>query len=242
MGKALNRVLRAINQCDVIVEVLDARFPRKSDRLARIIRRKGKKHIYVLNKTDLVGRKEFEKWAEEMGAIPFSAKTRRGKRVLLKKLESLGDVHVGIVGKPNVGKSSIINVLKGRKSAATSSTPGYTKGEQWIRITPGVMLIDSPGVITWEEEEDELILQDSLDVDKAEDPVSTALKLFERNPEVLSELGISSAGEEALKEFALRTGKLKKGGEPNTTEAARMIVRRWQRGNIKKRWQREKNK
>ena len=234
MGKALDRVVRVINQSDVVVEVLDARFPHKSARLKKIVGRKGKEHIYILNKIDLIGTKEGENLAREIGALPFSAKTRYGKRKLLARLEELagGPIKVGILGTPNVGKSSIINVLRGRKSAPTSSTPGYTKGEQWIKITPNVLLIDSPGVITWDAEEDDLILQDSLDIDKAEDPISTALKLFDRNPEVLKKLGLTGTGEEALSEFALKTGKLKKGGVPNKTEAAKMIVRRWQRGTL----------
>lgn len=234
MGKAMDRVIRVINQSDVLIEILDARFPHKSARLKKIIKRKGKEHFYILNKIDLTGTHDGAKLARKLNAMPFSAKTRYGKRRLMARLEALasGPIKVGILGKPNVGKSRIINVLRGKKSAPISSTPGYTKGEQWIKITTNVLLVDSPGVITWHEEEDELILQDSLDIDKAEDPISAALKLFDRNPKVLKKLGLSEKGENALNEFALKTGKLKKGGLPNTVEAAKMIVRKWQRGTL----------
>ena len=234
MGKALDRVIRVINQSDVLIEILDARFPHKSARLKKIIRRKGKEHFYILNKIDLIGTQAGANLARKLDAMPFSAKLRYGKRKLIARLEALasGPIKIGILGKPNVGKSSIINVLRGKKSAPTSSTPGYTKGEQWIKITPNILLVDSPGIITWHEEEDELILQDSLDIDKAEDPISTALKLFDRNPKVLKKLGLTKEGEDALNEFALKTGKLKKGGLPNTGEAAKMIVRKWQRGTL----------
>ena len=231
MGSAMDRVWRVINQCYVILEVIDARFPERSRRLFRMAHKRGKEVILVINKSDLI--KNPEKLGREMKGIVFSAKTRRGKRVLLDKLEELGEgaeLKVGVIGRPNVGKSSIINVLARRKSAKTSPSAGYTKGEQWVRVSPKILLIDSPGIITWtEKDEDDLIIEDALSVDKAEDPEAAALKLFKRYPQVLKKMEL---GDKPLEEYAIRTGKLLKGGKPNTREAARMIIRRWQRGLI----------
>lgn len=230
---ALQRVVRVVKQSNVVLEMVDARFPHRSGRLRKLVRRKGRKLLLVVNKVDLAD--DGEDVAERMGGIAFSAKTGEGKEELLEKLEGMArgrDLRVGVVGRPNVGKSSLINALKGRKSAKTSAQAGYTRGEQWVRVSPHVTLIDSPGVITGEWDREELVLQDALDVDRADNPERIALKLFRRHPEVLEKLGLQGDGEEALEEFARRTGKLKKGGVPNTKEAARMVVRRWQRGEL----------
>jgi ribosome biogenesis GTPase A len=231
MASALDRVRRVINQCYVVLEVIDARFPERSKRLKNMARKKGKEVVLILNKSDLV--EDSDKLAKRMNAIEFSAKTKRGKRKLLRLLDELSEgelLKVGVIGRPNVGKSSIINVLARRSSAKTSPSQGYTKGEQWIKITPKILLIDSPGVITWtEKKEDDLIVEDALSIDKTDDPEGAALRLFERYPDVLEKLEL---GENPLEEYAKRTGKLKKGGKPNTKEAARMIIRRWQRGQL----------
>lgn len=231
MDSALDRVKKVLNQCYVVLELVDARFPQRSKRLNKMAKKKSKEVILVLTKSDLIT--EPEKLARKMNGFLFSAKTRRGKKALLKHLEYLSEgeeFKVGVVGRPNVGKSSLINVLAGRKSAKTSPSAGYTKGEQWIRVAPKILLIDSPGVITWTEKTNEdLLVEDALSIDKTDDPEGAALTLFKRYPHVIKKLGL---GKEPLKEYAIKTGKLKKGGEPNTKEAARMIIRRWQRGLI----------
>ncbi|MBR9689639.1 MAG: GTPase RsgA [Candidatus Altiarchaeota archaeon] len=234
MGETLIRVSRVINQSHVLLEVIDARFPRRSKRLKRMIFHKSKQLILVINKVDLV-KDNGEELAKKMNGFAFSTKTKRGKRKLLRKLEEISEgelLRVGVIGRPNVRKSSIINVLTGRGSARTSASAGYTKGEQWVRLSSNILLIDSPGVITWDESEDDLIVEDALSIDKSSDPISAALRLFEIHPQVLGKLELTKKGEEALEEFAVKTGKLKKGGLPNTPEAAKMIIRRWQRGEL----------
>lgn len=229
MGKALERVRKVVKQSDVLLEVVDARFPERSRRLARIVAKQQKKLLLVRNKVDLIE-------GEVRKGFAFSAKTREGRRQLMEELERLAEekpIRVGILGRPNVGKSSIINTLRGKKSAKTSSKAGYTRGEQWIRISPRILLIDSPGVITWDESQEDLVLKDALDVDRSKDTVSAALTLFNRYPWVLKSLKLENEGEEALEEFAKRTGKLKRGGVPNVKEAARMIIRKWQKGELK---------
>jgi len=236
-GEAWQRVMRTIRQSDVVLEVVDARFPERSERLEKEVKKRKKRLILIVNKIDLV--KGGNRLAAKLGGFPFCAKTGYGKQSLMRFLNELAkekgrDLRVGVVGMPNVGKSSLINRLKGKRSAPTSPVAGFTKGEQWIRISPRILLIDSPGVIVSKESRDELVLKDALRVENLKDPVSTALLLFEKHPWIPRSLGLEKSGEEALEEFATKTGKLKKGGEPNVEEAARMILRRWQRGEIKR--------
>ncbi len=238
MGKALKRVFKIMRESDVVLELVDARFPRFSKRIEKSLKRRGVKLIIVFNKSDLIkDDKDLQIMANDYNGIIFSAKTHRGKRKLIGRLESYAkklqkEIKVGVVGVPNVGKSKIINTLVGRKSARTSAKAGYTKGSQWVRLSPNILLVDSPGVITWSEPEEDLVLRNSLDVDRAKDPVFIALQLFNEQPHVVKVLGLTSDNEEALEEFAKKTGKLKRGGEPNIKEAARMIIRKWQKGEL----------
>jgi len=236
-GEAWRRVLKVIRGSDVVVEVVDARFPERSKKLERIVKKMGKKLLLVVNKIDLVGVREGMRIARNMGGVAFCGKTGYGRKNLMRILQRIAresgrDIRVGVVGKPNVGKSTLINRLKGKKSAKTSPEQGFTRGEQWIRIAPNILLIDTPGVITERESEEELALKDALRVEKLRDPVKACLLLFEKYPQVLEKMGVEGRGEKALEEFARKTGKLKKGGEPNIEEAARMILRKWQRGEI----------
>jgi nuclear GTP-binding protein len=106
--------------------------------------------------------------------------------MLLKKYSlSLGiktAINVGVIGYPNVGKSSIVNSLKRQRSVGVSATPGFTRQLQYVRLDQHVMLVDSPGVIFSAEEEDsDLLLRNCLRVEQLQDPErAVALLLSER--------------------------------------------------------------
>ena len=135
-----------IKNVEVVLFVLDARFIDKSrnKEIEDLARKSGKKVIIVLNKSDLVDVKKIIKTKELEGLKPFlffSAKDRKGSATLKKmiKIEAkrLGTevVNVGVLGYPNVGKSSLINIITGRSSARTSPEAGYTKGIQKIKLS-----------------------------------------------------------------------------------------------------------
>jgi len=136
--------------------------------------------VIVVNKADLVPeeflkevKKEIEK---EFPVVVFSAHKNKGIKELLNKIKELSKgkslVKIGVLGYPNVGKSSVINTLKKKKVATTSPKPGMTRGEKLIKLFNNVFLIDTPGIITLEFQED-LALKGSWIPEKLEQPVGS---------------------------------------------------------------------
>jgi len=177
MTKTKRMLTAQMGLIDVVVEILDARVPLSSrnpdiDSLA-----KGKKRILVLNKADLANPTVTAQWEEhfrKLGffTLPLSAKendkkksglnqfTELLKKIMQERAESQrkrGRINVPtramILGIPNVGKSTFINLLSGRASTATADRPGVTRGRQWIKVGTNIDLMDTPGVL-WPKFED----------------------------------------------------------------------------------------
>jgi len=177
MTKTKRMLTAQMGLIDVVVEILDARVPLSSrnpdiDSLA-----KGKKRILVLNKADLANPKvtaQWEAYFHKLGffTLPLSAKENDKKKSglgqfseMLKKImqeraesqRKRGRINTPtramIVGIPNVGKSTFINLLAGRASTATADRPGVTRGRQWIKVDANIDLMDTPGVL-WPKFED----------------------------------------------------------------------------------------
>ena len=132
-------IKRVIKDSDILLLVLDARFPELSSNKELREKTSHRPIIYILNKCDLVEKAELEKWKKKLGNCIFvSSREKFGTTILKKKILSLArkeKVTVGVLGYPNTGKSSLINTLKGRKSAKTSSISGYTKRRQTLKIS-----------------------------------------------------------------------------------------------------------
>ncbi|MCR4369058.1 MAG: 50S ribosome-binding GTPase [archaeon] len=239
-------VRMAIGEADIVMEVVDARFPKASRNfsLEHKIKMEKKKLLIVLNKSDLVSEEEVKKQKELAGtkSIFVSAKHRKGTRKLREALGMLSagkEVKVAIIGYPNTGKSSIINMLKGKKSSPTSSTAGFTKGKQNVRINSKIMLIDTPGVIPFGKHDQTLMLllgaknvQQSEDIENA--GAEAAQEMLSSNPKMLEDTyGIyASDGEDFLEKLALKKNKLLKKGRPDTTAAAKMLLNDFKEGKI----------
>lgn len=242
---------RTIKHADVVVEVLDIRDPisTHSRKLEAMVRAFDKSLLLVLNKSDLVPRRVAEKWRalyEDMGynVVYVSARSRLGTRILRSAIKSTVDSKpftAAVVGFPKTGKSSIINVLKGRRSASTSpipGSPGYTRHVQLYKVEPGFYLIDTPGVIPVEGGWLEAVIR-GRSPEELSDPVPAAIALLERilryNPRaVLKAYGIRSLEPlEILKELAVRRGWFyKKTKEPLIEEAARAVIRDYHKAKI----------
>jgi len=234
-----------IRNSDIVIEVIDARFIEETRNLEleEKIRRANKKIIYALNKSDLLNVKIDDIKLNLKDYVFLSSKYNLGTtrlRHLIKNLTNKKPAYIGVVGYPNTGKSSLINALKQKRSARTSSTPGFTKGMQKIKVSEGIYLIDTPGVIHYREtDETYQTLINAKDVNKVKDPETVAIKIIElvakKNPKILEKfynIKVKETNEEILEEIAKRFNWLLKGGEPNLDLTARRIIQDWQRGKL----------
>ncbi len=241
------QVKRVIREADVVLEVVDARDPlgTRSREVEALVKKEGKPLVIVINKADIVPKEVLEEWKRvlrrEFPTIFVSARERLGTRKLwlaIKKAAGKRPVKVAVVGYPNVGKSTIINVLRGRHSAGTSPVPGYTKHAQLVRAATWLRVIDTPGVVPTEGSEEELVIKCALSPESLEDPIPAALGLIEtaleRDPEIFARTYGVESREPAkiLEELAERRKLYLKGGRLNVEEAARILIRDWQKAKL----------
>jgi ribosome biogenesis GTPase A len=240
-------VERVINEADIILEVVDARMIDKTRNLeieAKVESRK-KILIKVINKCDLVEKDYLEKIKKTLQPCVFvSAKNFLGTTMLRQKILKYArgeKVVVGVVGYPNTGKSSVINCLKGRASAKVSSVSGYTKGRQVIKADNKIVLLDTPGVLSYTDNySDNSIEIATKNFYDEKDPDFAVLKLIKnyRN-QILKHYSIENDKindldeEEILELIAIKLNKKKIGGSPDVVIAAKMILKDWQNGKIK---------
>lgn len=167
MNKALNEVETKVKLVDVVIELLDARAPLSSinENLEKLIQ--NKKKLIVLTKIDLADQVATKEWVEELkkkydSILTLDLKNNGAEAILSKAVINLGKdkwakemakgmkpqpIRAMIIGIPNVGKSSLINRIAKRKAAGVQNKPGYTRGEQWIKVNKDFLLLDTPGIL-----------------------------------------------------------------------------------------------
>jgi len=167
MVRARREISENVKLVDIVVEVADARAPQSTRNLELEDLVAPKPIILVLNKKDLVNPTELDVWtkrlaAEGLNPVSMVATSGEGKNSVIQTVEKLfrpiaqdmknrqrrvRPPRIMVVGIPNVGKSTIINSLAGRKTARTGPQPGVTRGKQWIRIEGRLDLLDTPGLM-----------------------------------------------------------------------------------------------
>jgi ribosome biogenesis GTPase A len=243
--KLVNSVIR---KSDVLLLILDARFAyeTRNEEVENKVRATKKPLIYVITKSDLSSPEVLKECKKRMRPSVFvSAKERQGSGLLRERILIESDrvygkrdtITVGVLGYPNVGKSSLINMLKGRHSLSTSSLSGHTKALQKVRAGRNLYFIDTPGVIPYMEK-DELkhALIGVKDYTKVKDPDLIVLGIMRRLPGKLEAFyGVpeNEDKEKTLEHIALKRNVLKKGGFPDVMRMAREIIRDFQKGKIK---------
>lgn len=256
-----SELYKVIDSSDVLVQVLDARDPEgtRCRRIEQELQQKDRRHkhmIFVLNKCDLVPTWVTRRWVRILSAIAptlaFHASITNpfGKGALIQLLRQFGVLHqdkkqisVGFVGYPNVGKSSIINTLRKKKVCKAAPIPGETKTWQYITLFKRIFLIDSPGVVysTTGNSETDAVLKGVVRVENLETPEAYIPGLLARVKAayVAQTYGMSvddwKDAEDShtfLEKYAIKTGKLLRGGEADTYSTAKMVLRDWQRGRL----------
>ena len=176
MAKARREVSEKMKYVDIVFELVDARLPLSSRNpmLDQIIQQKPR--LVLLNKADLADPQQTRLWQAYLkkqghSALAITAQESKGikalipaaKEVLKEKRERDAArgikpraIRAMVLGIPNVGKSTLMNRLVGKKIAQTGNKPGVTKGQQWLRLGGELELLDTPGIL-WPKFEDEEI-------------------------------------------------------------------------------------
>ncbi len=261
MAKTKRMIQDQLKLVDVVIELVDARLPISSRNplLEELVGDK-KPRIIILNKEDLADPQRTTYWVnyfnQQSGCRAFPFNATIGKKQLIGRLkEALLDltaekrermakkgirkqtIRCMIVGIPNVGKSTFINIIAGKKAAQTGDKPGVTRGKQWIRLDEDLELLDTPGIL-WPKFEDEevgfrlaisgAVSDDVFDNDEA------VLKLLaflqQRYPKLLTER--FKLDEELLQgeplaimeQIGRNRGCLLKGGRVDYTKVSKAII------------------
>jgi len=251
---------KVVDCSDVIIHVIDARnVPgTRCTMIEKHIKNNAShKHlIFVLNKIDLVPKWVAKRWVGELAAsrptIGFHASMTHafGKGALISLLRQFGKLHddkkqisVGVIGYPNVGKSSVINTLISKKSCKVAPIPGETKIWQYITLFRNIYLIDCPGVVvdTAGDTETDSVLKGVVRAERLENPedyIDAILETVKRE-HVAAQYGLPKDGEntwknssQLLEMIAKKCGRLLKGGEPCLRSASLYIINDFQRGKL----------
>ncbi len=239
-----------IERSDVLLEVIDSRVPEftRNKEVEDKVKQAGKKMILVLNKSDLIGQRVAEKEKRELSkeypVVFVSTKEHHGTKLLREAILSRTEkfeVIVGVLGYPNTGKSSVINVLKGRKAASTSSHAGHTRAMQKIRVTNRILMLYTPGVVPFlEKDEAKHVLVGSIMFSECENPELAACEIIKHcnaiNPKIITaQYNIEETDDiyMMIEKIAQKRNILAKGGVLDIERAARLIIQDWQTGKIK---------
>ncbi|RLN26088.1 hypothetical protein BBO99_00000501 [Phytophthora kernoviae] len=254
----MKELRKVVDKADVVLEVLDARDPmgcRTLDMEDAIGNRHGKKLVLVLNKVDMVPPHVLQPWLKYLRGfyptVAFKASTQSQTKHLSANFgradkaggEAVsGTITVGVIGYPNVGKSSVINSLKRSKAASVSSTAGHTKVMQEVHIDSKIKLLDCPGIVFDHSDSSALLLRNCINTETMADPVGAVQVLLTRcQPAQLAKLyqlpvdAVSKCFQDAVQFLVLvaqTKGKLGKGGIPDRGAAARIVLQDWNRGKL----------
>ena len=172
MTKTRRQIEADLKLVDAVCEIVDARIPISSRNPDIDAICGSKPRIIVLNRMDLADQESTKRWMQYFrskgyAAVATDCKTKKGianfqpavRSVLKEKIERNAargmnkPLKVMVVGIPNVGKSTLINQISGRKGAKAENRPGVTRGKQWVNVDSGLLLLDTPGIL-WPKFED----------------------------------------------------------------------------------------
>lgn len=265
MTKTRRQIEADLKQVDAVCEIVDARIPISSRNPDIALLCEKKPRIVVLNRMDLADPDETKRWASyyrnhgiavlatdcksRKGISGFAPAVRSACREKLERDAARGmnrPIRLMIVGIPNVGKSTLINQISGRRGAKAENRPGVTRGKQWVTVDNGLQLLDTPGIL-WPKFEDPnvgLMLAYTGAVkegifDLEELACRLIQLLWERYPQALRDrYGIEPEdgmnGYDMLELAGKKRGFLLARGEINTERMAKVLVDEFRSGKLGK--------
>ena len=265
MTKTRRQMEADLKLVDAVCEIVDARIP-ISSRNPDIDSICGSKpRIIVLNRMDLADPQATKAWvryfkSKGMAAVPTDCKSRKGiadftpavRGILAEKIQRNAQkgmnkpVRVMVVGIPNVGKSTLINQISGRKGAKAENRPGVTRGKQWVTVDNGLLLLDTPGIL-WPKFDDPEVgmklaytgaVKEQI-LDTEELAVFLMRLLWTHYPQALIDrygidLPTESTGYELLEAAGRKRGFLMARGEINTERMAKVLLDEYRGGKLRK--------
>ncbi len=265
MTKTRRQMEADLKLVDAVCEIVDARIP-ISSRNPDIDSICGSKpRIIVLNRMDLADPQATKAWvryfkSKGMAAVPTDCKSRKGiadftpavRGILAEKIQRNAQkgmnkpVRVMVVGIPNVGKSTLINQISGRKGAKAENRPGVTRGKQWVTVDNGLLLLDTPGIL-WPKFDDPEVgmklaytgaVKEQI-LDTEELAVFLMRLLWTHYPQALIDrygidLPTESTGYELLEAAGRKRGFLMARGEINTERMAKVLLDEYRGGKLGK--------
>ena len=253
MTGAKRKMQEDLKLVDCIIEILDARVPASSrnpdiDELG-----KGKGRVILLNKTDLADPSETKKWidlytSQGIQVVPLDSRNRKEalkvsgavKEACKEKVERdrrrgimNRPVKAMVAGIPNVGKSTFINSFVGRASTKTGNKPGVTRGNQWIRMSNEINLLDTPGIL-WPKFEDMSVGYKLAFIGSINDNILDIADICFEMLKYLQKYYCNNISERykledddtlvLMEKIALEKKCLKKGGVADIEKASRLII------------------
>ena len=263
MTKTRRQIEADLKLVDAVCEIVDARIPISSRNPDIDAICGSKPRIIVLNRMDLADHESTKRWMQYFrskgyAAVATDCKTKKGianfqpavRSVLKEKIERNAargmnkPLKVMVVVIPNVGKSTLINQISGRKGAKAENRPGVTRGKQWVNVDSGLLLLDTPGILWPKFEDPEVgmmlaytgaVKEGVIDVEElACRLMELMLKLY---PETLKERYKVEAepgtpGYELLEQAGRKRGYLLARGEIHTERMAKVLLDEYRSGKL----------
>lgn len=251
-----------IKLCDVVIELLDARIPGSSKNPDMDDLIGNRKRLFILNKADMADPAVTAKWvdyytSQGIKVLTMDSRVRKQtlavtnavKEVCKEKLErdkrrgiAARPIKAMVAGIPNVGKSTFINSFVGKATAKTGNKPGVTRGNQWIRISKDINLLDTPGIL-WPKFEDQQIGLNLAYIGSINDNILELNEVTYNFIEYIKDnycnilverYMIEDVGDsnEIINKIAELKKSIKKGGEPDIDKTCRLILDDFRSGKL----------
>ena len=265
MTKTRRQIEADLKLVDAVCEIVDARIPMSSRNPDIDAICGSKPRILVLNRMDLADPEATKRWADYfrgkgMAVLATDCKSRKGiadftpaaRKTCAERLERDAKrgmnrpLRVMVVGIPNVGKSTLINQISGRKGAKAENRPGVTRGKQWVTVDSGLQLLDTPGILWPKFEDPEVgmmlaytgaVKENVIDLEELACHLMSLLhKYYPQNllERYKVEAPAGTPGWELLELAGRKRGYLVSGGEVNLERMARVLLDEFRGGKLGK--------